>query len=196
MDVWNLDIPLRGERDYVQSSDLFASLESSAKRELSPLAYVRKLILRRMSHHAVEAHFVRPRSALGTFELRDREYVTAGWLAETPGTIACRKLYDETPVIRAAAVHAGRAQLSSPVPGYTAFDQIIILSKIIGAQIAAGTWVFSRVDLDEPLREDLSIDLALSQVVLSRCQIIEISQASRIVGRAQGVLQPFKEDRQ
>jgi len=194
MDVWNLDISLRGERDYVQSSDLFTSLESFARKNFSALAYVQKIVLRRKSYRAVEAHFAQTPSALGTFELREGQHVTTGWLIETPRSITCRKPFDEAPVIRAAAVQAGHAQLPSPVPGYTAFDQVIILSKIIGAQIAAGTWVFSRADLDAPLREDIPIELVLSQVILSRCQILEIRQGDKAVGRAQGVLQPFKED--
>lgn len=195
MDVWNLDIPLRGGRKYVQSSDLFAALEKCAKERFAPSAYVRKLILRRMSFHTVEAYFIPQSAALGTFEVRNGHSTVTGWLIETARIIACRKPYDETPVLQAAIVQPGRIFLLSPVRGYTAFDQLIILSKIIGAQIAPGTWVFSRVDIESPLREDLPLELVLSQVVLSRCQIIDIRQEGRIVGRAQGVLQPDKDNR-
>lgn len=195
MDVWNLDIPLRGGRTYVQSSDLFAALEKCAKERFAPGAYVRKLILRRMSFHTVEAYFIPQFAALGTFEVRNGPSTVTGWLIETARIIACRKPYDETPVLQAAIVQPGRIFLLSPVRGYTAFDQLIILSKIIGAQIAPGTWVFSRVDIESPLREDLPLEVVLSQVILSRCQIIDICQEGRIVGRAQGVLQPDKDNR-
>ena len=148
----DLDIPLRGARDYVQSSDLFTALEKLARAHFSVHAYLQKLVLRKLASHQIEASFSPHETAFGTFEIRNEQTVTAGWLVETNRRIERRNLYDEAPVANAAVVRPGRVFLSAPVQGYTAFDQAVILLKILGAQLNAGRCLVAKLDLTKPFQ--------------------------------------------
>jgi hypothetical protein len=184
-----LDIPFRGDRNYVQSSDLFATLEKFAKDCLSEHAYPQKLELRRMALHKVEASLVSSPLAFGTFEIRNGQAVTMGWLIETRHAIERRIPYDEAPVANAAIVEPGRVFLKAPIQGYTALDQVVILVKILGAQLKVGRCLVAKLDLSRPFREHMPVELNLLQTLLGRSQIIAISQNLEAVARIQTVLQ-------
>ncbi len=183
-----LDIPLRGAREYVQASDLFAALESLAKARFSAGAHLRKLALRKLFFHEIETHFEESDAATGTFEICEGQTVASGWLVETGRNIQRRIPYDETPVVNAAIVHPGRVLLREPVDGYTCCDQMLVLSKILGAQIRAGAWLFTMLELTNPFQEQLPLELILLQNILGRGLIAEVRQYGRAIGRTQLVL--------
>ena len=184
-----LDIPFRGGRDYVQSSDLFAALEKVAKGCFTEHAYPQKLELRKLASHKVEASFAPHRAAFGTFAIRSGQTVMPGWLIETNRAIERRVVYDEAPVANAAVVQPGRVFLTTPILGYTALDQAIILLKILGAQLKVGRCLVAKLDLVRPFLEHLPVELNLLQTILGRSQIVAISQNLEAVGRIQNVLQ-------
>jgi hypothetical protein len=183
-----LDIPFRGDRNYVQFSDMFAALEQFARDRFSEHARLQKLELRRIASHKVEASRFSSPSAVGTFEIRNGRAVTMGWLVETGHAIERRIPYDEAPVIEAAIVEPGRAFLKAPIRGYTALDQAVILLKILGAQLNAGKCVVAKLDLSRSFREHLPVELNLLETILARSQIIAISQNLEAVARIQSVL--------
>jgi hypothetical protein len=185
----DLDVPLRGARDYVQSSDLFAALEKLARERFSACAYLQELVLRKVASHQVEASFEPRQATFGTFEIRHEQTVTAGWLVETNRSIERRNLYDESPVANAAIVYPGRVFLSAPVQGYTTFDQAVILLKILGAQLSAGRCLVAKLNLTKPFQEHLPVELNLLQTILGRSQIVAICQNLEAVAKIQSVLQ-------
>jgi hypothetical protein len=184
-----LDISFRGDRSYVQSSDLFATLEKFARDRFPEHAYPQKLELRRLASHKVEVSLVSSSSAFGTFEIRNGQAVTMGWLIETGHAIECRIPYDEAPVANAAIVEPGRAFLKAPIHGYTALDQAVILVKMLGAQLKVGRCLVAKLDLSRPFREHVPVELNLLQTLLGRSQIIAISQNLEAVARIQTILQ-------
>ena len=184
-----LDIPYRGNRNYVQSSDLFAALERIARDRLSKDSYPQKLELRRLASCKVQASLAAHPSAFGTFEIRSGPAVTMGWLIETGQIIERRIPYDEAPVANVALVEPGRAFLAAPVHGYTALDQAVILVKILGAQLKVGRCFVAKLTCSKPFCEHQPVELNLLQTILGRSQIIAISQNLEPVARIQTVLQ-------
>jgi hypothetical protein len=189
-----LDIPLRGGRDYVHSTDLFAALGRLAQEKLSPDAWLCKMVLRKPAVRQVEAHFAPHDSAFGTFELRSEGDVTAGWLVETKRDIERRISFDETPICSAAVARAGCVFLSAPVDGYTSFEQAIVLFKLLCKQIRAGEWRFTAIDLANRLRENLALELVLQQTILGRGVDAALRQNQQSIGRVQMILPRFTGD--
>ena len=183
-----LDVPLRGARDYVHSSDLFAVLDGLAKIHLSPDAHLQSLVLRRMAFHQVIAHFAPHADAFGTFSLCLGQDVTEGWLVEGRDAIARRVAFDETPIERAAVSRTGRVLLPAPVAGYTSFEQMIVLFKILCAQLRRGHWLLTQMNLIAPFKDHLPRELATVQTVLGQLMKAELRQGRGSIGQAQMVL--------
>ena len=191
-----LDIPLRGRRDYVHSTDLFAALGRLAEAQLSSEAWLRKLVLRKAAFHQVEAHFTAKDSAFGTFELRNRDQTTAGWLVESDRSIERRIAFDEAPVRDAAIAQLGRVSLSTPIKGYTSFEQMIVLLKLLGAQLHAGAWLLTAIDLSTRFHEHLPLEVVLQQTILNRGADVQLCQNRQSIGRTQIVLSRLTGDTQ
>jgi hypothetical protein len=188
-----LDVPFRGNRDYVHSTDLFEALENHS-RALSPGSYLKNLILRHPARRQVRAQFTPQRDAFGTFELALPHRVLPGWLMEDRSPIMRRVAFDEAAIAREAIVEPGRAFLSAPVNGYSGFEQMIVLLKMLCAQIHPGPWLFASVALDRSLTGQTSIEVRRSQTVLGRMIDARLHQGGRETGRAQMVLSARKAD--
>jgi len=183
-----LDIPLRGMRDYVHSTDLHAALERLAKTQISPDAWLSKLVLRKPAYHQVDSYFTPQDVAFGTFELRSEGRQIAGWLVESQCEITRRISFDEAPVREAATICAGRVFLPAPIGGYSSFEQAIVLLKLLCTQIRYGKWLFTAIDMGCRFQEQLPLELALRQKILDRGIVAELQQDQRTIGRAQMVL--------
>jgi hypothetical protein len=184
-----LDIPFRGDRDYVHSSDLFAALDVLAGT-FAPSAYPQRLTLRQPARRQVEVHFSPHREAFGTFALNSSRQTAQGWLVEGTRSITRRIAFDETAISRAAIMEPGRVFLSAPIGGFTAFEQMIVLFKILCAQSRAGTWLFTALELTRPMRSDEALGLTRTQTVLDRLIAADLDQNGQPVGRVQMVLPP------
>jgi hypothetical protein len=182
----NLDIPMRGERTYIHSTDLLHSLDLLVKTRLSSEAWVRRLVLRKPAIRQIEAHFEFQESAFGSFVLSDGRDVLDGWLVETDRNMNVRRIaFDEERIAGSAIVTPGRAALLSAVAGYSSFEQAIVLLKILAAQVGTGHWVFTMLDLDLPFREGRPLECLLLQNILGRSIIAGLQQDNETVGRAQ-----------
>ncbi len=163
-----LDMPLRGRRDYVHSTDLFAALDGLAEVFLGPDAYLKTLNLRRRAHRQATACFRSDPNAFGTFTFAARERTMQGWLVENALPITRRIEFDEDAIAKLAISDRGCVCLRAPLQGYSAFEQLIVLFKMLCAQSHSGAWLFTAIDLDRPLSGEAALAVTRTQVVLGR----------------------------
>jgi hypothetical protein len=183
-----LDVPFRGDRDYVHSTDLFASLNDLAEQFLGPGAYLKTLALRRRARRMVAAQFRPDPAAFGTFTFTASGWIMEGWLVESRLPINRRVVFHEAPIALAATSQEGRVALRSPVPGYSAMEQMIVLLKMLCAQCHPGAWLFTSIDLDGPLSQQAALAVSRTQLVLSRMIDASLYQDGHSAGRVQMVL--------
>jgi len=183
-----LDVPFRGDRDYVHSTDLFASLNDLAQQFLGPDAYLKTLVLRRRARRQVTAQFRPDVTAFGTFTFTASDRIMEGWLVESQMAINRRIVFQEAPIARAATSQEGRVALRSPVLGYSAIEQLIVLLKMLCAQCHPGAWLFTSIHLDYPLSEQAALAVSRTQLVLSRMIEASLYQDDNQAGRMHMVL--------
>ena len=182
-----LDIPFRGARDYVHSTDLFAALDELAGSFLGSGAYLKSLTLRRRAYHSVVARFRPDPDAFGTFAFAASQWVVEGWLVEDPAPITRRIAFDEAAIAQHAICGRGLVLLQSPVTGFDPFEQLIVLFKMLCAQSHPGTWLFTSITLDHPLSRQAALSVKRTQLVLGRMVEAVLSQDDVPAGRMQMV---------
>src|SRR5215469_10410899 len=163
-----LDIPFRGNREYVHSTDLFIALDNMAGRFLGPDAYLKTLSIRRLAHRQVAVQFRPDACAFGTFAFAARGWILEGWLVESRKAIARRITFDEASIARQVVSEHGQVLLKTPVQGYNAFEQLIVLFKLLCVQSRPGAWLFTAIDLDSPLSQHAALVVRRKQLVLNR----------------------------
>ena len=183
-----LDVPLRGSRDYVHSTDLFAALDELAEQFLGPDAHLKTLNLRRQAYRQVAAQFRPHINAFGTFCLAAQGGIVDGWLVEGSAPITHRVAFDEAAIARQAVSDRGRIFLPSPVRGYDPFEQLIVLFKMLCAQSHPGGWLFTAIDLDRPLSRHAALAVSRTQLVLGRMIDAMLYQDGSPSGRMQMVI--------
>ena len=183
-----LDIPFRGSRDYVHSTDLFAALDGLAGLFLAPRAHLKNLSLRRQAHRQVAAHFLPHPDSFGSFALALPHQTLEGWLVESPTPITRRIVFDELAISRAAVSEPGRVSLPAPVKGYSGFEQRIVLFKMLCVQCRPGAWLFTGIDLDRALDGEARLAVRRTQTVLDRMVNARVDQDGEVVGHARMVL--------
>lgn len=185
-----LDIPFRGARDYVHSTDLFAALDELSGSFLGPDAYLKSLTLRRRACRSVAARFCPDPDAFGTFTFAASQWVVEGWLTEDPAPINRRIVFDEAAIAQQAVCGQGRVLLQSPVTGFDPFEQLIVLFKMLCAQSHPGPWLFTSIALNQPLSRQAALSVNRTQLVLGRMVEAVLSQNGLPAGRMQMVQSP------
>jgi hypothetical protein len=182
------DIPFRGGRDFVHSTDLFAALDGLAGKFLAPRAHLKNLTLRRQAHRQVAAHFLPHPDTFGSFALALPHQTLEGWLVESPAPITRHIAFDEVEISRAAVSEPGRVFLPAPVKGYSGFEQMIVLFKMLCAQSHPGAWLFTGIDLNRNLGREARLAVSRTQTVLNRLVDARLDQDGEMVGRVRMVL--------
>src|ERR1700742_4916817 len=120
-----LDIPFRGERDYVHSTDLFAALDGLASTFLGQDTYLKSLTMRRGAHRQAVAQFRPDANAFGHFVVAAPGWPVEGWLVEGSAPITRRIAFDEDAIARHAISEQGRVLLPHSLSGSHPFEQLI-----------------------------------------------------------------------
>jgi hypothetical protein len=179
----DLNLPYRGERDYIHSADIFQAVTDLARTH-NPDAYVESLVLRRQAVHQIRVAFEAAPQTIGTFSLRiagDRE---RGWLVERNEVVRIRVPYDESPAMAAVVGGAGFARFAEPVAGYTAFEQLLVLLKVTSGERTA--WL-CQTDFNRPLRNTEPLAVRLRRRAM-RFLGFEIMQNEQTIGTASASL--------
>src|ERR1700754_3102439 len=106
-----------------------------------------------------------------------------------------RITFDENVIAREALAEPGRVFLSAPVHGYSGFEQMIVLFKLLCAQSHPGNWLFTAIDLYRPLTGMTALGVNRTQTVLDRLVDAALWQGNQPIGRAQMVMADGKNSR-
>ncbi len=179
----DLNLPYRGERNYIHSADIFQAVTDLARAHNSD-AYVESLVLRRQAVHQIRMAFEAAPQMIGTFSLRIAGDRLRGWLVERNEDVRIRVPYDESPATAAVVGGAGFARFAAPVAGYTAFEQLLVLLKVTSGESTA--WL-CQTDFNRPLRNTEPLAVRLRRRAM-RFLGFEIMQNEQTIGTASASL--------
>jgi hypothetical protein len=132
----------------------------------------------------IEISFQANVDAIGTFSIRSGEAQMRGWLVETDAKVACRVPYDEARAADAVITGTDSARFTKPVPGYTAFEQLLVLLKAAGGEAGKRDAWLCQVSLRGPLLETKPLTVNFRNRVLQRFFLFEIMQDEQLIGTA------------
>jgi hypothetical protein len=178
-----LQLPFRQTRNYIHSTDIYPALTALAQQRVSPDAYVASLVLRRPAHHQLRVCFEQPAEMVGTFSICYGTAKIHGWLVETDEAVTLRVPYDESRAEAEVMYEAAVTRFAAPVPGYTAFEQLILLMKVALTADGVHVWL-SQINLRGPLLETQPVAVRLRQSMQQRFHSFELLQADTIIGTA------------
>jgi hypothetical protein len=181
-----LQLPFKGSRDYLHSTDLFPALNGLVQEQFSPHAFVELLTIRRAVNHCVEVRFAPPSQSFGSFRIRRGEERIDGWLVETQESIHARIPYDDAPAVRAAKVEPGAARFDRPVEGQTPFEQLLVLMRLVSAQVAKRHWWLCQINLRSPFTAQFPLEFRSREQIFGRFLRGGIWQGGRLIGSAAG----------
>jgi hypothetical protein len=183
------ELPFRGNRNYLHSTDLYPALNVFAQTHFSPSAFVESLTLRRVVRHQIRVDLDEPEGAFGSFCIRDGTQRTKAWLAETDEPVHRRAPFDEAVAIHAMVCGPGFARFEKLLPPYSIFELVLMLTKIIAQQENPGHWWICQIDFISPLREIAPIEGRLKGKVANCYCSIEIYQSGQFIGSASGIIE-------
>ncbi|HSS96680.1 MAG TPA: hypothetical protein VLK33_06615 [Terriglobales bacterium] len=181
------DLPFRGNRNYLHSTDLYPALTEFAHQQFSADAFIESLTIRRAASHQPWVSFDISDEAFGSFCIRHSRNKTQGWLIESEAPIASRIPFDEVTAMRAAISGPGFALFKDLPPKYSSFELLIILTKIVSSQEGPGHWWLCRIDLSSPLLNVAPLECRLNRKTAGRFLTFKIRQAGRAIASITGI---------
>jgi len=178
----------KGNRTYVHSTDLLASLEAEAGRRLGAGAWVCHLTIRRPMTREVEAWFEPPADAFGAFLLQGPSGALRGWLTESIRPITRRVPYDEDALLASVRFEGDAAVLPGAVAGFTRFEQMVTLWKALATRQVPGPWTLAQVDLDGPLPPAGPLEVQYPRTIDGRLKLGVLSLAGSVLGTCRAIL--------
>lgn len=179
----DLCLPYRSHRNYIHSADIFQGLTDLAQARFESDTYVESLVLRRQAARQVRVSFEPTPQAIGSFAFRAGARRVPGWLVETDAEIHTRVPYDESRAMAAVVGGAGLACFTAPVAGYTAFEQLLVLLKVVGGQGQRDAWL-CQANLRGPLLNTKPLTVRLRLRAMVRFFAFEVMQNEAMIGVA------------
>jgi len=155
-------LPYRADRNYVHSADIFQAFTELARERFAPGAYLKSLVLRHKASRQLRASFAAEPDPIGTFSLQAGEQEVRGALVETDASIGRRVPYDESRAVAAVVAAVDSAAFISPVPGYTAFEHLLVAMKVAGGDADREAWL-CQVALLGPLLESVPLAVTVTR---------------------------------
>lgn len=181
-ETFSLDIPFKGNRDYLHSTDVFASLTELARENISVDAWLDSLLFRRPLRKRICATFQFRDQASGTFRVRCGSLTMSGWLVETDKPIVRRVAYDCGPLSSAMIFDARSLRLMHPVQDFTAIEVIVNMMQTLAYAAVPGHWWLCELSLQRPLTAEYPIEVRVSREVGRQCILFEIIQQNAVIG--------------
>jgi len=181
------DLPFRGDRNYLHSTDLYPALTVFAQRQFSPDAFIESLTIRQAVSHQVSISLDGPQDAFGSFRVRYGTTCTKGWLIETDKCVSSRIPFDEATAMQAAVNGPGFALYQKLLPQYSVFELMLILTKIVSSQESQEHWWLCQIEFHSRLREVVPLECRLHRKVLQRYITFQIYQDRQAIGVVTGI---------
>lgn len=184
-----LDLPFKGTRDYLHSTDIFPALDELARAKFGSDTLLETLILRKPIRHAILVSFTPQLSFSGSFRARHSSGFAVGWLGETKTPLLRRNPLDILALTETAEVDVGYARLEKRVPGCAILDQVVSLIKLVVAQTAEGRWWLSQIHFERHFTEISPIETRIRRNFNNRFLSFDILEAGDVIGFARVIHQ-------
>ncbi len=185
-----VDLPFRGDRNYLHSTDLYPALTEFAQRQFSPDAFIASLTIRQAVSHQVRISLDGPEGSFGSFRVRHGASQSKGWLVETDEPVLSRIPFDEITAMQAAITGPGFALYKKLLPHYSMFELLLILAKIVSSQENNSHWWICQINFHSPLRQIFPLECRLKRKISQRYLTLHICQAGKAIGSASGIVAP------
>jgi hypothetical protein len=187
-----LDLPFKGSREYLHSTDIIPALTEVAHERFGPQAWVDSLTIRRPFRRAIQVSFEPVEVSSGSFRIRNSSQYIRGWLLETDQPVTRRVPYDTTPLSAAAVSGSGYARILEALPGFTVLDVLVSLMKVVSAQVDRRHWWVCQLNLDAPLAEIFPVEVRIRNNLAGKFLVSDILQSGTVIGSARGMREDAK----
>lgn len=187
-----LELPYKGGREYLHSTDLYPALMEMAHESFGPQAWVDGLTLRRPFRNAIQVSYEHPAASSGSFRIRHDSESVSGWLLETDRPVTRHIPYDTSPLSAAASSGSGYARILEALPGFAVLDMLVSLMKLVSAQVDRRQWWICQLNLDTPLAEIFPVEVRIRNNLAGKFLVYDILQAGIVIGSARGILEDAK----
>jgi hypothetical protein len=177
-----LDLPFKGDRDYLRMADLFPAIQGVAREYFDPSAQVSSLIIRRPLTRAIQLSFEPVEGCAGSFRVRHEGKSIQGWLVETDQQVSRRVPYDSSLISAAAVSGPDFARIADPLPGFAPFDILVSLVKIVGAKRTPRPWWLCQVNLDTPFTDEFPLEVRVLHWLGGRFAVFNLGQGDMVIG--------------
>jgi hypothetical protein len=184
-----LDLPFRGSRNYLHSTDIYPALMKLIRAQFGINAYVDSLTLRSPFACGIQVTFDAPPLSSGSFRVRHGSEYTFAWLVETERPITHRNHSDLPAVTNCAISGPGFARLSEPPPRQAPLDLLVSLMKLVSSQVSQGHWWLCQISLDTPLIAVYPLEVRIHRNLGARCLVFNIMQHNQSIGSARFMLE-------
>jgi len=183
-----LDLPFKGDRNYLRLADIFRALVEMALERFGPQAQVDSLTIRRPLNSAILLTFERPGGFSGSFRVRSGGESIPGWLVETHKPVT--RIPFNMPSVSAVSVSGpGFARVLEPLQGRAMLDIVVALMKIVAGHIDPRQWWLCQLNLDTPLTDVFPIEVRIGHRLGKRFVVFDIVQCSVMIGSARCILE-------
>jgi hypothetical protein len=182
-----LDLPFKGAREYLHSTDILPALIEMAHERFGPLAHVESLSIRRPIRCAILATFEPSPVFSGSFRIRSGSDSFSGKLVETDRPVTRRIPFYLPPVSDVAVTGQGFARILEPQQGYATLDMAVGLMKLVAGQMDNRHWWLCQLNLVSPLTEVYPIEIRIRHHLGGRFLVFDILQADTVIGSARGI---------
>ena len=184
-----LDLPFRGSRNYLHSTDIYPALMKLIRAQFGINAYVDSLTLRSPFACGIQVMFEAPSVSSGSFRVRCGSECTFAWLVETERPIRNRDSSDLPGVTNCAISGPGFARLLEQPPRQAPLDVLVSLMKLVSSQVSQGHWWLCQISLETPLIAVYPLEVRIHQNLGARCLVFNIMQQNQFIGSARFMLE-------
>jgi hypothetical protein len=176
-----LDIPFKGRRTYLHSTDIYPALMEMAHAEFGPQSFIDSLTLRRPFSTSIRATFEPQARTNGSFRVRHSSGYSEGCLLETETAIARRNPRDLPAVSDLVVSGPGFARIEEPPPGYANLDVAVSLMKYLADKVEQRHWWLCQLNFDSPLT-DYPLEVRVHQNLCGTCIVFHVVQRNTVIG--------------
>jgi len=187
-----LDLPFKGSREYLHSTDLYPALMEVARESFGPQAWVHSLTIRRPFKRIIQVSFDPVEVSSGSFRIRNGGQDVPGWLLETDRLVTRRVPYDTSPLSAAAVSGSGCARILEALPGFPVLDVLVSLLKLVSDQVDRRHWLICQLNLDVQLAEIFPVGVRIRNNLAGKFLVYDILQSGTVIGSARGMLEDVK----
>jgi hypothetical protein len=170
MEARPLELRFKGERDYLHGTDIYDAVASALRQREGRADGAFRMSIHRIARRQCAMVVAdtpdragRPEEAVVEFALGGGGSRLTGWLIETEYEVDCRYSYDEDAVV-ADTRFDGEAIILDRAPGYRPIEVVVAMTKRLhysAVPIAAGRWMFTRLDLKRLLEDEDEADMRI-----------------------------------